>query len=94
MSGTDEYPGMLFPLGQADNALRLAGLKDDDLFRVELRQAIKAFAELITADREYDRTKLALLRDRRGDALRAIEHNEATNRRAAALEAVGGEVQG
>jgi len=60
-AGALDCPGVLHAIGQADAALRIAGLLADDIFRVELRQAradveelLASGAELIDAQEHYD----------------------------------------
>jgi hypothetical protein len=49
MNAQTQRVDVLHAIGQADVALAVAGLSSSDIFRVELRAASKAIAELIAA---------------------------------------------
>lgn len=89
-----ETVDVLHAIAQTDVALGVAGLPDDDIFRRELRAAGSAMAELIEADREYDRAKEEYRFVMDGEGLKrrkAIrEYHAAIARRNAALSRLGG----
>ena len=60
MSAGDITVGALRAIDQADTALGVAGLSENDIFRAELREARAVIAELISADKEYDAALTAL----------------------------------
>ena len=60
MSAGDITVGALHAIDQSDTALGVAGLPENDIFRLELRAARAAIAELIAADKEYDAALTAL----------------------------------